>query len=173
MNVIDAIKSRRSIRKFDSSKDVSDDQIEILLESARWAPSAGNLQSWYFYIIRDKSIRRKLALAALGQVFITQAPVIIVSCADQKRSGTRYGNRGKTLYSIQDATIATHNIWLTVTELGLGAAWVGAFSQNSVRRILKIPENLQPIVIMPIGYPLVQPRSTARRKLQDIYTSVT
>jgi len=168
MEVSEAIKKRRSIRKFDPEKEVTDKQIEKLLEAARWAPSAGNLQSWFFVVVKDQKIKDKLVEAALGQDFIAEAPVIIVSCSDLERSATRYGNRGSSLYAIQDATIATQNLWLMATEMGLASIWVGAFDEDRVSQILNLPSHLRPIAIMPIGYPAESPLSPPRRSIKEI-----
>lgn len=168
MDVFEAIKKRRSIRKFDSTKEVTDEQIEKLLESARWAPSAGNLQSWFFAVVKDEETKKRLVEAAWGENFIAQAPVVIVSCADLQRSASRYGGRGESLYAIQDATIATQNIWLAATEMGLGAVWIGAFDEDEVSQILDLPSHLLPVAIMPIGYPAESPSPPSRRPIKEI-----
>lgn len=168
MEVFDAIKKRRSIRRFDSKKPVSDEQIEKLLEAARWAPSAGNLQSWFFIVVKNPEIKKRVVEAALGQDFISEAPVVIVSCADLQRSASRYGNRGRELYTIQDATIASQNILLTATEMGLGTCWVGAFNEEAVSQVLELPRNLRPIVILPVGYPAESPSPPPRRSIKEI-----
>ncbi len=168
MNTIETIKTRQSIRRFDTEKELTDNQINTLLESARWAPSAGNLQSWYFYIVKNKEKKEEIANAALDQQFIATAPIVIISCADLERSDSKYGERGRKLYAIQDATIATQNIWLTAVEIGLSAAWVGAFDEDKIRKILNIPENLRPVVIMPVGYPKESPLPSERRRIEEI-----
>lgn len=172
MEVFEAIKKRRSIRKFDPSKKVTDEQIERLLEAARWAPSAGNLQSWFFMVVRNQKIKDRLAEAANGQEIIAQAPVVFVCCADLERSSSRYGDRGKTLYAIQDATIASQNIWLAVTEMGLGAVWIGAFDEKWIAQALDLPKHLCPIAIMPIGYPAESPKAPYRRPISQISKKV-
>lgn len=172
MEVFEAIKKRRSIRRFNPDKKVPDEQIEKLLEAARWAPSAGNLQSWFFIVVKDQETKERLAETAWNQDFVAQAPVVIVSCADLQRCAFRYGSRGETLYAIQDATIATQNIWLTATEMGLGAVWVGAFDEDGVSRILELPSHLRPIAILPIGYPAESPSPPSRRSLKEISRKV-
>jgi len=172
MEVFEAIRKRRSIRKFDPNKEVTDRQIEKLLEAARWAPSAGNLQSWFFVVVKNKKTKQELAKATLGQDFIAQAPVIIISCADLERSASRYGGRGKKLYAFQDATIATQNLWLAVTEMGLGAVWVGAFNEDEVSQTLNLPSHLRPIAIFPIGYPAESPEPPPRRSIKEISRKV-
>lgn len=172
MEVFEAIKKRRSIRRFDPKKEVTEEQVEKLLEAARWAPSAGNLQSWFFVVVRDQGVKEELVEAALGQDFIAEAPIVIVSCADLKRSSSRYGNRGSTLYAIQDATIATQNLWLAATEMGLGGAWIGAFDEDKVSQILDLPSRLRPIVILPIGYPAESPLPPPRRSIEEVSRKV-
>lgn len=168
MEVFEAILKRRSVRKFDRKKPVSDEQIEKLLEAARWAPSAGNQQSWFFFVIKNPAIRKKLVLAAFGQIYLAQASVVFVVCADSKRSGRIYGKRGETFFAIQNATLAAYNIWLAAVEMGLGAVWIGAFSEKLVVKILKLPAYLHPIALLPIGYPAHSPQPHSRRPIGEI-----
>lgn len=168
MKGLDLLKNRHSVRKFIARKPVSDEQIKTLLEAASWAPSAGNRQSWYFYLVKEKKIKMKLALAAFGQPFVAQAPLVVVACADLKRA-TIYGKKGKTLFAIQDASLATYNLWLAAVQMGLGAVWVGAFGQKLVTKILKLPKSHLPIAILPVGHPAVKPSIHLRRPIKEIY----
>jgi nitroreductase len=152
MEFFEVIRKRRCVRKF-KKMDVSDGLIEKILDAGRMAPSAGNLQSWYFVVIKDKETKKKLMRAAVFQKFISDAPVVIASCANTRRSSLAYGKRGRDLYSVQDATIATQNMFLAATALGLGACWVGAFKEKKVQEILSLKKHFRPIAIMPIGYP--------------------
>ena len=86
MDVFEAIKGRRSTRVY-TREEVSEEDIEKLIDAATWAPSAGNIQSWEFVIVRDAQIKRRLSTAALNQRFIEEAPVVIVVCANEMRSG--------------------------------------------------------------------------------------
>lgn len=167
MNVSDAIKKRRSIREFNLKKAITDKQIEKLLNAARLAPSAGNLQSFFFLVVKDQNIKDQLANAANSQDFIAQAPVVFVACADLKQV-SYYGGRGTTLYCIQDATIATQNIWLQAVEMGLAACWVGALNENQVSQILDIPNHLRPVAILPVGYPAESSSPPTRRSIEEI-----
>ena len=115
-----------------------------------------------------QKIKENLAEAAKGQDFIAQAPVVFVSCADFGRSAARYGTRGKNLYAVQDATIATQNMWLTATEIGLAACWVGAFDEKKVAQIFSLEKDIRPIAILPIGYPAESPIAPSRRKISEI-----
>jgi len=167
MDVVDAIKGRRSIRAF-QSKEVPQEIVEKLIDMAGWAPSAGNIQPWEFIIVRKSEIKRRLVEAALGQTFIEEAPVVIVVCANQSRSYQGYGVRGETLYCIQDTAAAIQNILLTAYALGLGACWVGAFREEEAREILKIPQGIRPVAIIPIGYPAEAPQPPSRRTVNQI-----
>ena len=167
MDVLEAIKGRRSIRAF-KSQAVSTEIVEKLIDAARWAPSAGNIQPWEFIIVRNPEIKRNLAKAALNQSFIEEAPVVIVVCADEIRSSQGYGVRGKTLYCIQDTAAATQNIHLAAYSLGLGTCWVGAFNEEEARKILEIPQGVRPVAIIPVGYPAEKPPARNRRPLNQI-----
>lgn len=167
MDIFEVIKLRRSVRSF-TKEDVSNEQIEKILEAARWAPSAGNLQPWEFIIVRKPEIKKEIARAALNQTFIEEAPVVIVVCANEVRSGSIYGGRGVNLYCIQDTAAATENMLLAACALGLGACWVGAFNEEEIRRILKIPRGIRPVAIIPIGHPAERPSPPRRRSLKEI-----
>jgi len=167
MNVLEAIKGRRSIRAF-KSQDVSEEIVEKLVDAARWAPSAGNIQPWEFIIVRKLEIKRRLAEAALGATFIEEAPVVIVVCANENRSFEGYGMRGKNLYCLQDTAAAIQNLHLVAYSLGFGTCWVGAFREEKAREILKVPQGIRPIAIIPIGYPAEAPSSRSRRPVSQI-----
>jgi nitroreductase len=151
MDVLEAIKGRRSIRAF-KNQDVPASIVEKLIESAHLAPSAGNIQPWEFIIVRKQEIKRKLAETALSQM-LEEAPVVIVVCANENRSMQGYGMRGKTLYCIQDTAAAIQNILLTAYALGLGTCWIGAFSEEGARTILNIPQGVRPVAMVPVGHP--------------------
>jgi nitroreductase len=167
MDVFEAIKKRRSIRAFKGG-DVSPETVEKLVEAARWAPSAGNIQPWEFIIVRKPEIKKRLAEAALSQAFIEEAPVVIVVCADENRSAIGYGVRGKTLYCIQDTAAAIQNIHLTALSLGLSTCWVGAFKEEEARQILNVPRGVRPVAIIPVGYADESPSPRKRRPINEI-----
>lgn len=167
MDVLEAIKGRRSIRAF-KSKDIPEKIVEKLIEAAIEAPSAGNIQPWDFIIVRKPQIKMRLAEAALEQAFIEEAPVVIVVCANENSSSQRYGARGKTLYCIQDTAAATQNIHLAAYSLGLGTCWVGAFKEEKAREILRIPEEIRPVAIIPVGYPDEAPVQPSRKSINRV-----
>jgi len=161
---IDLLFSRVSIRKF-SSDDVDESTVRLLLEAANAAPSAGNLQARDFVVVRDPKMKLELAKASLKQMFIAEAPVVVVVCANYPRSMRVYGERGR-LYAEQDATAAVENLLLAVTALGLGAVWVGAFDEAKVSELLELPEYVRPLAIVPIGYPAEKPGRRSRYPIE-------
>jgi nitroreductase len=167
LGVLEAIKERRSIRAY-TDEEVSEEYVERLIEAARWAPSAGNIQPWAFVVVKDVETKRKLSDAALNQTFIQKASVVIVVCADVTRSSRGYGSRGVHLYSIQDTAAATENILLAAQELGLATCWVGAFRENEVAKAVKAPRNLRPVAIVPVGYPAERPVAPQKRSVNEI-----
>jgi len=148
----EVLEKRHCTREFDSEKEVDEKKIERIIEAAKMAPSAGNMRDWHFEVIRESEKKLKVAQAALGQMFITEAPVVIVVCSDLKIAKEHYGERGVNLYAIEDVAAATENMFLAAVALGLSASWVGAFDEREVRKILELPEHIRPLVIMPLGY---------------------
>lgn len=165
--LLQLIKSRRSIRAFKPDP-IPDEHVKLIIEAARWAPSAGNLQPWHFVVVRDPERKRALAEAALHQMFIAEAPVVIVVGADRERSALRYGDRGRYLYCLLDCGAAIQNMLLMIHALGYGACWVGAFYDDEVRRIVGFPEHVQPVAIIPVGKPAESPHPPPRRPLSDV-----
>lgn len=167
LDVLKAIKNRRSVRAF-SNQPVSDEEVEKLIDAARWAPSAGNIQPWEFIVIRDPKIKHGLCEAALDQTFIEEAPVVIVVCANPQRSGQGYGSRGINLYCIQDTAAATQNILLAAHAMGLATCWVGAFHEDEAKEVLNVPDGVRPIAIIPVGHAAETPKTRMRRPLNEI-----
>ena len=163
MDVMTAVKGRRSIREY-SARHVEDEKLEMVLEAARLAPTAGNNQSWKFIIVRDGETRTRLSEVAGGQMFVKQAPVVIVAC------GTEPGRImlcGQHRYTV-DLSIAMSFMLLEAYEQGLGTCWLGHFDENKVKGILGIPENVRVVAISPLGYPAESPSARPRKKLNEI-----
>lgn len=167
MDFFEAVKKRRAIRAFEK-KEVEGEKLQQILETAIVAPSAGNLQAFEIFLVKDSNQKQALARAALEQEFVATAPVVLVFCANPERSAKKYGARGKELYAIQDATIAASYAQLAVAALELGSCWVGAFSPEEVLSVLGNPQGLKPIAIIPIGYPAEKPWPRPKRRLKEI-----
>ncbi|HIQ49585.1 MAG TPA: hypothetical protein EYH56_00145 [Nanoarchaeota archaeon] len=159
----EVIKKRRSIRKY-QNKEVEPEKIETILENVILSQTAGNLQSYVIFVIKNHDIKEALTQAAYGQEFIKQAPIVFVVCADQEKAGSVYGKRGYELYSINDASIVATYIELIACALGLGTCWVGAFDEQEVKQILGLPEGIKPIAIIPCGYPAEQPKMPKKKR---------
>jgi nitroreductase len=166
MDYFELIQTRRSIRSF-ARKPVEEAKLQRILEAARQAPTAGNLQAYEIYVAQSAEVRSALAAAALSQEFIRQAPVALVFCAFPRRSSARYGDRGARLYALQDATIACTFAMLAAAALGLGTVWVGAFRDEEVWKAIGSPRDQHPIAILPVGYPAESPAPTDRRPLKE------
>ncbi|MCD6290994.1 MAG: nitroreductase family protein [Anaerolineae bacterium] len=167
MNVFDCIRQRRSIRAY-QDRPVPEAALQRILEAVNAAPSAGNLQAYEIFLVRDAGRRRALSEASFGQEYVAQAPVVLVFCTNAARSAVKYGQRGERLYCLQDATIACAYAQLAAVALGLGTVWVGAFDDDAVIRALDLPGSLHPVAILPIGYPAESPEPRPRRALEDL-----
>ena len=167
MDLLDDIKKRRSIRAY-KKQDLSPEAVDQLLEAARWAPSAGNVQPWEFVVVSTSHMKQNLSLAAYGQKDLEEASIVIVVCADLKRTEQAYGTRGKTLYCIQDTAAAIQNILLTATSLGLGTCWIGAFKEEEVRKVINAPKDIRPVAMITVGYPDESPPPRHRRPLSEM-----
>jgi nitroreductase len=158
MDVLEAIRSRRSIRKF-RPEPIPDEKLKVILEAGRLAPSAGNRQPWFFVVVKDLERKKALAKAAGYQMFIADAGVIVVALGDPEASPRWFK---------QDPMIAVENMVLAATGLGYGTCWIGAFSEEEVKRLLSIPEELKVIVLLPIGFPEESPVPKSRKPLKEI-----
>lgn len=167
MELSAAVKGRRSIRSY-KPNDVSEEKVEMLIEAATFAPSAGNIQPWEFVIVRNPEMKKQLAIAAHEQSFMEQAPVVIVVCANEILSSQGYGARGETLFCLQDTAAAVQNMLLTAYSLGLGTCWIGAFEEDEVSDVLKIPEGVRPVALVPVGYPAKIGVLRSKRSMEQI-----
>jgi nitroreductase len=163
MDVMEAIKSRRSIRSY-KDKPVEDEKLKAVLEAARLSPSASNRQERKFIVITDKAMRGKLIDVAHGQQFVGQAPVVIVACATLT---SHIMPCEEPSYPI-DIAIAVDHITLASVEQGLGTCWIGAFKQDEVKKLLGIPENVRVVALLPLGYPDGIPDPRPRKNLDEI-----
>jgi nitroreductase len=148
MNVMEAIRKRKSVRKY-LNKKVEEDKLFAVLEAGRLAPSASNRQEWRFIIVRDQVSKKKLAEAANNQSLIAEASIVIAACAE---TDEHVMSCGQACYPI-DVAIALDHITLAAVELGLGTCWIGAFDEKKVKQILEIPSEVRVVALMPLGYP--------------------
>jgi len=167
MDFFEAVRERHSVRSF-SSQPVEPEKTKRILQAADDAPSAGNLQAYEIYHVTSRSCLHALARASFDQQFVAQVHEALVFCAHPTRASKKYGHRGASLYSVQDATIACTYAQLAATSLGLATVWVGAFNDDAVRKAIGIGNDLLPVAILPIGYPAEHPEAAPRRTLTDL-----
>jgi nitroreductase len=174
MNLDSIIRGRRSVRKY-QSRDIPDPVIADLLDLARYAPSSMNGQPWYFIIVRDDrakgrlvKIKNKYCPAEKSMYkadFVQDAPVVIVVCVDHERSFNR---------EVENAVLATANILLGAYEKGLGSVYMSAYKRDDpevaeeIRRALDIPDGVDPITMIPLGYPDETPEPKEMGLLDEV-----
>ncbi|MHC4480929.1 MAG: nitroreductase family protein [Planctomycetota bacterium] len=163
MDVAEAIRQRRSIRAY-ADREVEEEKLQQVLEAARLAPSAGNRQEWKFVVVRDAALRQQLVAAAHDQQFVGQAPVVIAACAVEHEHVMSCGHPSHLV----DVAIAIDHMTLAARGLGLGTCWIGAFDQRKVRDILDIPDSVQVIELLPLGYPTEWPGPKTRKLLEEV-----
>jgi nitroreductase len=152
-----AVVKRRAMIRAYKSDPVPEEKIQRLLEYAVRAPSAGNLQPWEFIVVKNPETRARLAKAAFDQTAVATAPVIIATCANIQRAGSRYGARG-SFYSLVDTSFASLLILLGAVEQDLGACFVGAYNPAEVAKLFALPDHVRPVGLITIGYPAEPPR---------------
>jgi nitroreductase len=148
MDVMEAIRSRRSIRNY-ADRPVEEEKLNLILEAGRLAPSAANRQEWRHVVVRDEETRKKLMKAAKGQAFVGQAPVVIAACAE---TDNHVMSCGQLCYPI-DVAISVDHMSLKAVEEGLGTCWVGAFYEDEVKKVLGIPDDIRVVELLTLGYP--------------------
>jgi nitroreductase len=165
MEIMEGILTRRSIRKY-SNIEISDDQIQILLKAGMYAPSASNQQPWHFVVITDRKILNKIAEVHPYAKMLTQAQLAILVCGDTERELSKG-------YWVVDCSAATQNILLAAHDLGLGAVWLGVHPReerkNEIRKIFDLPQNIQSMSLISIGYPDEEKEMPDRFKPERIH----
>ncbi len=171
-DLMNIIKGRRSIRLYED-KDVSDELLNQVLESIRWAPSWANTQCWEVVVVKDPANKERLQEALPktnpARKALVQAPVILVLCGKLKVSGyykdqitTKLGD-----WFMFDLGIATQNICLTAHDLGMGTVVVGLLDHNRIRETLKVSEGYEPVALIPLGYPAKVSSAPKRREVDE------
>ncbi|MDO8472488.1 MAG: nitroreductase family protein [Dehalococcoidia bacterium] len=173
MELFQSISGRRSVRRF-TPEDVSDDKVSRILEAARWAPSWANTQCCRFVVVRDPSIKEALAgtLTPTNPAIETTrtAPVLIAVCAELKRSGYKKGQvtTEKGDWFMFDAGLAVENMVLAAHSLGLGTVIVALLDARKAAGILKLPDSMSFVVLLPVGHPDQAPIAPPRKPLAEL-----
>jgi len=167
MTVLEAIKKRYSCRAY-QDKPVEAEKLQQILEAARLAPSAKNLQDWRFVVVTEREKKQKLSQAANNQTFIAGAGAVIVAC-----SISDYLMRCGQLAGPIDVAIALEHMCLEATELGLASCWIGSFYPEKVRAVVKVPENATIIELLAVGYPADTQKQPSRVPMEKIVSFET
>lgn len=168
MDVLEAIRSRRSCRKFET-KDIPQEAVDSIVDCGRIAPSAGNRQPWVFIEVRDQVLKQKLVETTNNyKAFMGEAPVIIVVCGDAEDCAVRFEDRGRSLYVYQDCAAAVTNMLLAAVSYGLSTCWIGAFKESEARSALDLPPNLRPLTMIPLGYPDYEPAARPLKPREEV-----
>ena len=162
MNIIDIIKSRRSIRKF-TSEPVSEELVETILESGSWAPSGLNNQPWRFAVIRDAGLRQAISELTHYSKVVMTAQVLIAVFLDTEKSYHREKD-------IQAVGACLQNMLLEAHSLGLGTVWLGEIirSNEQIKAILGLTSELDLMAVVALGHPDERPKSVKRKPLADL-----
>ncbi len=158
------LKGRRSIRQYKPDP-VPDDLLDQVLEAGRWAPSASNRQPWSFIVIRDEAIRKAVAQHAayyfIRWAHVDEAPVIIALCGEAK-------NRIYRQFLHEDIGLAGGQMMLQAAALGLGTCWIGGLDREAIADVLKVPEHLELVGLLTLGFPNEDPEPTSRKPLEQL-----
>lgn len=163
----ETVRHRHSVRKY-RDLPVEKEKLHAILEMACAAPSAGDLQSYRIIVVSKAEQRRQLSELANGQSFIAEAPICLVFCSEPERAAEKYGERGRQLYALQDATIATTYAQLAVVAAGMGSTWVGSFDEAGVRQLFGLNKDEHPVAMLSVGYPAELPEPSPRRHLDEM-----
>jgi len=161
VDILNLLKSRRSIRVY-QGRPIPNDLLLQILEAGRWAPTGANLQPWHFSVVTDPETRRRIGEVTrflfIKSSHVEKAPVVIVLGF----------NTQKGKYGRYDVTLAGGNMMTMATNLGLGTCWIGAFDESKVKEILEIPENIEVIGLITLGYPGENAEVPPRVELEKI-----
>ena len=178
MDVLEAIRTRRSVRKF-SDRPVEPEKVREVLDAARLAPSWANMQCWRFVVVEDAAVKAQISeLSYVDSYFapkgyktnpaqqaLVDAPVVIVACGEPTLSGDLRGQQ----YYLTDVGIATENLMLAAHAQGLGSVFVGVFDEEPLGELLNIPPGIRIVGLFPLGYPVAAAKAGPSRKpLEEI-----
>jgi nitroreductase len=172
MEVMEAIKTRRSVRQYRSTP-VSEKDLQAVMEAACWAPSWANTQCWRFVVVLDPEKKSQIAgtmgSGNRGAGAIMEAPVLIIACAELGKSGY-FGGKSVTDkgdWYMFDVALAMQNLVLAAQSLGLGTVHIGYFDASKAAELIQLPEGFVVVEMTPLGYPNEDPEVKSRREIHE------
>ncbi len=165
MDVLEAIKTRRSIRRFRPHR-IPQDVLEKIFDAVGDAPSAGNFQPWRIILVANKEKKEIIAKAAFDQFWIADAPLVLVFCSNAGNMKADFGKRTE-LYRTQSASAAIQNLMLAAHSFGIASCWIGDFAEPKIRKAFQIPDGTSIDAIIPLGYPAEKPKQKSRLEVTD------
>ena len=163
MNFEDVIRNRYSVRAYREDP-VPEEDLEAVLEAARLAPTACNLQAFRLIVIHTEGRKEELG-RIYSREWFAQAPIVIAACGLPEENWSR--GDGKNYVDVDTAIVMDHLI-LAAASRGLGTCWIGAFDPDAAREVLNLPPNIEPIVLTPLGYPADETRPKKRKALDEL-----
>jgi nitroreductase len=175
---MELVRTRRTVRKF-TEDEVTTDQLNTILEAARWTPSWANTQCWEIVTITRQDLKESLQETLYkgnpASKSMTQAPVVLAICGRKQTAGyykgevtTKFGD-----WLLFDLGLVSQNISLAAHSLGLGSVIVGLFDQDKAAQVLQVPEGYELVTMMPLGHPAQEPKTPERRSIEDFTHSET
>lgn len=170
MDIINGLKTRRSVRKFNTEKTIPHDDIVKILEAASYAPSAHNTQPWEFLVIENKEKLASLRMLQPWTAFAKEASCAIIVCVDENKTFHREKEGEKWSYADIDGTLAAYGILLAAHDLGYGACFCGAAPMplviDNLQKTFNIPSHMRPVAIIPLGIPAEPARQPSESRYQ-------
>ena len=168
MDIYSALQNRRSVRKYTEDQ-VPEDKLNKILEAARIAPSWANKQCWRYIVVKDDDKKKELQAAIPeknpASKSLTDAPVVIVQCANPEESGNINGKE----YYLLDCGISMQQLMLAAHAEGLGTCWIAWIEdEDKIRNVCKVPEDLEIVSVTPLGYPAKESKMPQRKELTEI-----
>lgn len=161
MDVLEAIKKRRSVREF-TDEPLNKESITQILDATRWAPSGGNQQRWRFVVVTDPQVKEMIKKVSPG-IFAMPAAFIVI-CMKKKARARAWDE----WLCAADCGIAAQNIMLAAFSLGIGTCVVASFAKEALREILEVPEGIEPSLIVTLGRYESLPEAPERKPLKEI-----
>ena len=160
MSCVDKLLTRRSIRKFKDTP-IPDEVMQKILEAGRQSPSAINIQPWHFIIVTDQKLKDKLGSGLLNRM-IRKSAFTLIGCYHP-------GNLLTKRYPPTDTAIAMQSMVLAAHLQGVGSCWLGDYNENNIRKLFKVPYDIQILAVIAFGYPYEEPKPKKKKKMEEIY----